>query len=334
MGPISIFGSGNWGLTLAHLAEQSGSEVMLWARRDEVAQALRTTRRHPVFLPHLHLGAKVAVSADLNEVAAFSRHWVVAVPSQHVRTWARSVAPQVVPGLQVLSASKGLEVSTQLRLSQVMHQEWQWAAAMPAVGAISGPNLAAEVSRGEPAAAVVVADPVGFQRWVERLGRAHLRLYRQADLVGVELGGALKNVLVIAVGMADGLGLGESTKAALITRGLHEMGRLATTLGANWTTLAGLSGLGDLVATAASPHSRNRQCGQALARGMSMAEILTQTPMVIEGVPTAYAAFALGRHYQLTMPITEQVVAILGGKPVADALPELMARALVDETAL
>lgn len=331
---LTVFGTGNWGLCLADLAERSGSEVMVYARRPAIRDALVRDRRHPQFLPHLELGPRIQVSDSLGEAAAFSRYWLVAVPSQHMRELAQRLSPHVTGDTVVVSATKGLEEETRLRMSEVLHAVWGTGGSGPVIGALSGPNLAHDISRRRPAASVLAIAAGHFSEWGRLIGQANLRLYHQTDITGVELGGALKNVLAIAVGMAHAAGLGESAEAAIMTRGLHEMARLAAGLGANLFTLAGLSGLGDLVATASSPHSRNRWCGEELGRGRRLADILADTAMVVEGVPTAYAALALGRKLQLSMPITDEVVEIFEGKSVGRAAQDLMARAVVNESQL
>lgn len=327
-----MFGTGSWGLTLAVLAERSGSEVMLFARRQELAHHLATHRRHPSLLTHLTLGRNIELTDDIGQAAAYSRDWILVPPSQHMRKLAERLTPMVDSDTVAISASKGLEEGTNLRMTQVLHAVWQWTGHTPTIGCLSGPNLSWEISQGEPAASVLAVPNGAFERFTGLLGQSNLRLYRQADLIGVELGGALKNILAIAVGMAHGLGLGDSAKATIITRGLHEMGRLAVILGANWMTLAGLAGLGDLVATASSSHSRNRWCGAELARGRSLDEILSSTAMVVEGVPAAFAARELGRLYRISMPITQEVVAIFQGKSARQAMNDLMARAFVEES--
>ncbi|MDA8193319.1 MAG: NAD(P)-dependent glycerol-3-phosphate dehydrogenase [Thermaerobacter sp.] len=329
---MSIFGNGNWALTLADLAYRSGSAVCLYARRDDVARHLRAKRQHPEFLPHLRLDGSIHITSSLRTAANSSRHWVIAVPSQYVRPLAASLAAFVSGSHSVLSASKGLERQSLVRMTEVLQQEWAGRGRPPAISALSGPNLAIDISLGRPAASVLATQSADFPLWTGILGGANLRLYHQTDVAGVELGGALKNILAIAVGIADQTELGDSAKAALVTRGLHEMGRLAVRLGANWTTLAGLSGLGDVVATASSPHSRNHWCGQELGKGRSLAEILAGTSMVVEGVGTTEAAYALGQELAIPLPITNQVLAIFRGKAVSAAVRDLMTRALVNES--
>lgn len=332
---IVVFGTGNWGLTLADIASRSGSRVMLYCRRPEVSDSILRTRHHPEFLPELSLAGSVSVTSDIDVAAYASSYWVIVSPSEHLRGLARRLAPWVRPGIHALSATKGLEAHTHYRMSQVLESEWMDpTGSPPEVGVLSGPNLAYELSHRLPAATAVSCGRPSFDAWAERLGRANLRLYYQPDRIGTELGGALKNVLAIAVGIAQETGLGESAKAALITRGLHEMGRLAVHMGANLTTLAGLSGLGDMVATASSGHSRNLWCGRQLGLGRSLDDIVTGTKMVIEGIPTTYVAQDLGKKYNLPMPITDAVADVFRGTPINDALARLMARAFVGESDL
>ncbi len=333
---IVIFGTGNWGLTLADIASRSGSRVLLYCRRPEVYESILHTRRHPEFLPELVLSPSVSVTSDIKTAALAATYWVVVPPSAHLRTLATMLAPWIRPGIHALSATKGLEADTHYRMSQVLESEWTGPGMgeAPEIGVLSGPNLAYELSHRLPAATAVSCPRPSFEAWAERLGRANLRLYYQPDRIGTELGGALKNVLAIAVGIAQETGLGESAKAALITRGLHEMGRLAVHMGANLTTLAGLSGLGDMVATASSPHSRNLWCGRQLGLGRPLDDIVTGTNMVVEGVPTTYVAQDLGHKFKIPMPITDAVADVFHGVPIQDALAQLMARAFVGESDL
>ena len=301
----------------------------MFVRRPELCRTLMTTHTHPEYLPHLHLPSEVTFTTDLADAAAYSNTWLLVVPSQYMRHLATSLAPYVPKGLYALSCAKGLENATALRMTQVLLDSWPNFEGE--LGVLSGPNLAYEISHGRPAASVIGGGSELFRTVVNLLGKANIRLYSQKDITGVELGGALKNILAIAVGIAQASGLGENAKAAIMTRGLHEMGRLAVELGATWTTLAGLSGLGDVVATANSPGSRNRWLGEQLAAGRPVAEILGSTTMVVEGVPTAYVAKRLGRQFHLSLPITTEVVEIFDGKPVSAAIYDLMNRARVEE---
>ncbi|WP_028962971.1 NAD(P)H-dependent glycerol-3-phosphate dehydrogenase [Sulfobacillus thermosulfidooxidans] len=327
---LTIFGSGNWALTLADIAARSGTKVTMYVRRQELCDILKRTHSHPQYLTHLKLPSDVVFTDNLGEAAAYSHNWLMVVPSQHMRDLAIRLRPFVTDTHHVVSAAKGLEEHTALRMTQVLHDCWPEVNAQ--LGALSGPNLAYEISLGQPAASVIAGSAAVFDAMAPLLGHANLRLYGQPDIVGVELGGALKNVLAIAVGIANASGLGANAEAAIMTRGLHEMGRLAVELGAKWSTLAGLSGLGDVVATASSPKSRNRWLGQELAKGRSLNEIIASTSMVVEGVPTAYVAKRLGDEFRLPLPITSEVVEIFNGKPVRQAVQDLMSRERVQES--
>ena len=327
---LTIFGSGHWALTLADIAAHSGSRVQLYVRRPELCEILQNTHRHPYYLTHLRLPAEVTFTDKLEVAAQHSQHWLIVVPSQHVRTLAMQLKPLIAGRLYVVSATKGLEVTSAYRMTQVLAHCWEM---IPVeLGALSGPNLAYEISLGHPAASVIAGSAQLIDDIALLLGRANLRLYGQPDIAGVELGGALKNVLAIAVGIAHAAGLGANAEAAIMTRGLHEMGRLAVELGAQWTTLAGLSGLGDVVATASSPKSRNRWLGEELATGRTLEDIVGSTSMVVEGVPTAYVAKRLGERFHIPLPITTEVVEIFEGKPVAAAVQDLMNREPVQES--
>lgn len=326
---LTIFGSGNWALTLATVAAWSGTEVKMFVRRPALCDVLTRTRAHPEYLPHLCLSPRISFTTDMAMAAEYSPHWLIVVPSQHMRSLAEGLRAYVLKGLYVVSAAKGLEDGTAFRMTEVLRDCWPGFEGE--LGALSGPNLAYEISLGQPAASVIAGRPELFRTMAPLLGHANIRLYEQSDITGVELGGALKNILAIAVGMATASGLGANAEAAIMTRGLHEMGRLAVELGAQWTTLAGLSGLGDVVATASSSRSRNRWLGQELAKGRSLSDILSSTTMVVEGVPTAYVAKRLGVRFHLPLPITTEVVEIFDGKPVSAAVHDLMHRARVQE---
>ncbi|POB10900.1 glycerol-3-phosphate dehydrogenase [Sulfobacillus sp. hq2] len=327
---LTIFGSGNWGLALADQASRSMAQVMVYVRRRELQQFLTTRRQHPDYLRHLTFSSQVSFTNDLEEAARFSPYWVLAVPSQHMRDIGQRLEPWIPVARYAVSAAKGLEVGTDRRMTEVLRECWH--GAKVELGVLSGPNLAGEISQGQPAASVLAGSPALFKSMANILGQGNLRLYGQRDIVGVELGGAFKNILAIAVGIAVESGLGDNAQAAIMTRGLHEMGRLAVRMGARWETLAGLSGLGDVVATSNSPSSRNRWFGQELAKGRSVDAILGSTPMVVEGVPTAYAARDLGQKFGLPVPITTEVVEIFNGKSVKLAVEALMSRQRVEES--
>ena len=320
---IALVGGGSWGTALAvHLA-RGGTPVRLWAREPEVVAGIRETRRNPWYLADIELPADVEVTGELAAVARGASLIVMVVPSEFfAATLARlDPVPDEVP---IVSATKGFDPERHLRMSEVIAERFQRAR----IAALSGPTFAREVALGLPTAAVIAARDdtlaAGLQR---RLGTRELRLYANRDLVGVEAGGALKNVMAIATGIADGLRLGDNARAALITRGLAEMTRLAVALGALPATLAGLAGLGDLVLTCTGDLSRNRTLGIALARGRSAAAVERETRMIAEGARTVRSALALARRHGVMLPICQEVGAVLfDGKPPADALAALLER--------
>ena len=300
---IALVGGGSWGTALAvHLA-RGGTPVRLWAREPEVVAGIRETRRNPWYLADIELPADVEVTGELAAVARGASLIVMVVPSEFfAATLARlDPVPDEVP---IVSATKGFDPERHLRMSEVIAERFPRAR----IAALSGPTFAREVALGLPTAAVIAARDdtlaAGLQR---RLGTRELRLYANRDLVGVEAGGALKNVMAIATGIADGLRLGDNARAALITRGLAEMTRLAVALGALPATLAGLAGLGDLVLTCTGDLSRNRTLGIALARGRSAAAVERETRMIAEGARTVRSALALARRHGVMLPICQEV---------------------------
>jgi glycerol-3-phosphate dehydrogenase (NAD(P)+) len=327
---VAVVGTGAWGTTLAVLIARS-EPVLLLARSGEKAARLATERRTER-LPGIELPAAVQVSADPRELAA-AELVLVAVPSAHVRETVERIAASIPAGAGVLSVVKGLERGTLLRMTEVIAAA---GGVDPArIAALSGPNLALEIARGLPASAVVAAlDAALAERIVERLGRRAFRLYTNSDVLGVELCGALKNVVAIAAGAADGLGFGDNGKAGLITRGLAEMTRLGIAAGANPLTFAGLAGIGDVVATCGSTLSRNHRLGMELAKGRSWREIEGSLGGVAEGAYTVDAAIALARRFGVDMPIAQEVHnALFEGKSVQRCLIDLLSRESKDELA-
>jgi glycerol-3-phosphate dehydrogenase (NAD(P)+) len=322
---IAVVGAGSWGTALAvHLA-RGGERVRLWARQPEVAETLRERRRNPWYLADVELPAGVEPTCDASAPAAASLV-IVAVPSEFVTSTLARLARPTAP---VVSATKGFEPGRHRRMSEVIAERWPG----PPVAVLSGPTFAREVARAQPTAAVVASrDDAVAAELQRRLGSREFRLYTNRDVVGVEVGGALKNVIALATGLADGLGLGENARAALVTRGLAEITRLAVALGGEPATLAGLAGLGDLVLTATGTLSRNRALGMALARGESRADAQRATRMVAEGVPTVTAALALAERHGVSLPIATEVAAVLSeGKAPAEALASLLGRAATRE---
>ena len=325
---IAIVGAGSWGTALAiHLA-RTGAGVRLWARAAQVAEAITTRRRNPWYLSDLDVPQGVEATTDPAALVD-ADVVIVAVPSEFFGATLRRLAP--TPRAAIVSATKGFDPTRHVRMSELIRERFP---AAP-IAVLSGPTFAREVAMAHPTAAVIAAhDETLATELQARLGSRELRLYTNRDLIGVEAGGALKNVVAIATGIADGLGLGENARAALVTRGLAEMTRLAVALGGEPSTLAGLAGLGDLVLTATGTLSRNRALGMALARGDSPAQAAASTRMVAEGVPTVRTALALAGAHQVSMPICEEVAAVLfRQKAPAQALASLLGRATTREDA-
>ncbi|MBI4311877.1 MAG: NAD(P)-dependent glycerol-3-phosphate dehydrogenase [Chloroflexi bacterium] len=324
----AVVGTTSWGTTLAiHLAKL-GHPVALWARTPEEAEQLRQDGENRRFLPGFPFPPSLRVTASLSDAFGEATLVVIVVPSKSIRQNAQRVREVLRPDAIIVSATKGLEMSTGGRMTQVLREE------MPAplwgrICALSGPNLSAEVARGLPTSTVIACQDEAVAREVQaEFMSPQLRVYTNVDVIGVELAGALKNVIALGTGIGDGLGYGNNSKAAFITRGLAEIARLGVAAGANPLTFAGLAGLGDLVATAASPLSRNRYVGEQLAKGRGLGEILTGMRNVAEGVDTTAAAMRLSRELRVDMPITRAAYGVLfeGLKP-QDAVAALMERA-------
>ena len=319
---IAVLGAGSWGTALAILLAEGGHEVTLWGR--DGVEELRNHRENRRYLPGRRLPDALAVTGDLKAAVAGSDLVVLALPSQSVRAVARAAAPAVPRGSTVVCASKGLEEKSCLTLDKVIAE----AIPQSPVVLLSGPTFALEIAAGLPAAAVAASADVEAAALVQgTFAGARLRVYTTEDVVGVAIGGALKNVIAIAAGCCDGLGCGSNARAALITRGLHEIGRLATRLGGNPLTLAGLAGLGDLVLTCTGELSRNRKVGLALAAGEPLPSITARLGQVAEGVQTALLGDQLARKLGVEMPITTQVAALVSGRRSPhDAVADLLSR--------
>ena len=322
---VAVVGTTAWGATLAVLAASRGHRVCLWARDEEEAFRLRDAGESPR-RPGLRFPPSLAVTGDPREALAGADLVVLAVPSHSLRENLRRVREALAPTTTILSAVKGLEVESGLRMSEVVRQELP-SLARP-VGVLSGPNLSLEIAQGLPAASVIACADLEEAGRVQRaLMSPSLRLYTSSDVVGVEMAGALKNALAIAAGLGDGLGYGDNAKAAFLTRGLAEITRLAVALGAQPLTLAGLAGVGDLMATCYSPHSRNRRLGLELARGRSLDEALAGLGEVAEGVNVVAVALQMAHRADVEMPITEQLHQVLfGGQDPGSGVAALMRR--------
>jgi glycerol-3-phosphate dehydrogenase (NAD(P)+) len=327
---IAVIGAGAWGTALAIVAGRRGDhQVRLWALEKDVCQAVAASRINSVFLPGCSLPPAVTATNSFHEALAGAEIVVSVMPSHHCRRTFEHMAQWLLPQMQFLSATKGVENDTLLRMSQVIEEVvGRFCGFQPKVAALSGPSFAKEVAQGNPTAVTVAsADAALAARVQKEFSDPSFRIYVNDDLVGVELGGALKNVIAIATGLVDGLGLGENARAALITRGLAEIVRLGTAAGAQPTTFAGLAGLGDLVLTCTGTESRNHALGREMARGRPLGAIEADTPMVAEGVRTVSSVLRMARESGVTMPICEEVAAVLfEAKPVADALAALLAR--------
>jgi glycerol-3-phosphate dehydrogenase (NAD(P)+) len=325
-GHLAVVNAGGWGTALSVLLGNAGHEVRLWCRRAELAAEIARTRENQVYLPGVQVPASVLPSASIEEVVLGARAVVLVPISRAMREVARLVAPHVGPGVPVLHATKGLEFPSLNWLSEVAGEELGMDRGR--VAALSGPTHAEEVGRGLPAAAVVACGDTGVAGvFQELLHGPTFRVYTSGDLVGVEMCGALKNVIALATGASDGLGYGDNARAALITRSLVELGRLVQAAGGDPRTVAGLAGLGDIVATCTSRHSRNRWAGEQIGLGREPAEIVASTPKVIEGIPAARAAVQLGARYGVDIPVCIQVDQVLNhGAPVQHITSRLMGR--------
>jgi glycerol-3-phosphate dehydrogenase (NAD(P)+) len=328
---VAVVGAGAWGTTLAVLLART-EPVLLLAHDAEAADRIEAARENERRLPGVKLPGAVHVSAAPDDLATADLV-LYAVPSSHLRSTVERTAPSVDVAADVLSVVKGLESGSLLRMSEVIADAGGFAPRR--VAALSGPNLATEIARGLPASAVVAAeDPMLADRIAERIGRREFRLYVNRDLLGVELCGALKNVVAIAAGAADGLGFGDNGKAGLITRGLAEMTRLGIAAGANPLTFAGLAGIGDVVATCGSTLSRNHRLGEELAKGRRWTDIEAALPGVAEGAYTVDAALGLARRFDVELPIAQEVHnALFEGKSVQRCLIDLLSRESKDELA-
>lgn len=327
---VAVIGAGSWGTTVAALTARSARTV-LWARDPLLADAVTRDHRNPRYLSDVALPEDLHATADLAEAVSGARLIVMAVPSHGFRAVVEDLAGLVPAGgaVPVLSLTKGLEQSSLSRMTEIV------SALLPAspVGVLTGPNLAREVAAGHPTAGVVAMSDDEVGRWVQGLVMCpSFRVYTNRDVVGCEIAGALKNVLAIAAGISDGLGFGENTRAALITRGLAEMGRLGVRLGGDRLTFAGLAGVGDLVATGTSPQSRNRSVGVALGGGRSLPAVLAEMRMVAEGVKTARPMVELAASHGVEMPIASQVADLIDGlRTPIEAIEALMGRPAISE---
>jgi glycerol-3-phosphate dehydrogenase (NAD(P)+) len=323
---ITVLGAGSWGTAIASLASE---DVVLWARREELAAEISSTRRNPRYTGELVLPDRLVATSSLEVACGAAAAVLVCVPSAGFRAVVEEAARWIAPGTPVLSLTKGIERGTHATMTQVL------AACVPhhELGVVTGPNLAKEIAAGMPAACVVaIRDQAAARLVQDRLHGPTFRVYTSSDVIGCEVAGATKNVLAIAAGVSDGLGFGDNTRATIITRGLAEMGRLGVALGGETLTFGGLAGVGDLVATCTSEKSRNRRVGIALGQGSSLEEATASVGEVAEGVVSAEPLVALAASVDVELPICEQVAAMVSGRASpADALVALSARPAREE---
>lgn len=324
MAAVALIGAGSWGTALALLLHKNGHRITVWSPIESEIAMLNKEREHKDKLPGVKLPENMEFTCDIAQAAEGKDLLVFAVPSLFTRSTAEKLKKLVKEGQLIINVSKGIEEHTQLTLSQIIEEELP----QTEVAVLSGPSHAEEVGKGIPTTIVVGARKKETAEYLQNLFMNDVfRVYISPDVLGIELGAALKNVVALAAGIADGLGYGDNTKAALITRGITEIARLGTAMGGKFETFCGLSGIGDLIVTCASMHSRNRRAGILIGQGKSMEEAMEEVKMVVEGVYSAKAAMELAEKYQVQLPIIEQVNKILfEHKPADEAVKDLMLR--------
>ena len=324
MKKVLVLGSGSWGTALAIMLQRHGHEVTIWARRKEVVEEMRSTRENKQYLPNISLPEELGLTHSLEEAFSGAEIIMSAVPSKAVRGMMQQIEPFVKKDHVIVNVAKGLEQGTLLRLSQVIDEIIPQAKNC----VLSGPSHAEEVAKNIPTTCVAACADEAIAKMVQKeFMNLNFRVYTNTDVIGVEVGAAMKNVMALAAGISDGVGFGDNTKAALMTRGIAEMQRLGIAMGGEAETFAGLSGIGDLIVTCTSMHSRNRRAGILLGKGYTLDETLAEVKMVVEGVNTAKAAFEVAKKYGVDMPITEAMNQVLfEGKEVKTAVMDLMTR--------
>lgn len=323
MAKVSILGGGSWGIALSVLLHKNGHQVTIWSALEQEIIMLKNEHEHKM-LPGVKLPEDMVFTTDDKEAVEGQDLLVMAVASSYTRTTANRLSPLVASGQKIVNVAKGIEEDTLMTLSQIIEQEIPQAD----VAALSGPSHAEEVGRGIPTTIVVGARSKATAEYIQGLFMNEVfRVYTSPDILGMELGGSLKNVVALAAGIADGLGYGDNTKAALITRGITEIARLGTAMGGKFQTFCGLTGIGDLIVTCASMHSRNRRAGILIGQGYTCGQAMKEVQMVVEGVYSAKAAMKLAQKYEVQLPIIEQVNAVLfEGKSADQAVKDLMLR--------
>ena len=323
MARVSILGGGSWGIALAVLLHKNGHEITVWSALEPEIEMLKEKHEHKM-LPGVRLSEDTVFTTDDREAVEGQDLLVMAVASSFTRRTAHRLSALVAPGQKILNVAKGIEEHTLMTLSEIIEQEIPQAT----VAVLSGPSHAEEVGKDMPTTLVAGARKKKTAEYIQNAFMSYLlRVYTSPDMLGIELGGALKNVVALAAGMADGLGCGDNTKAALITRGIAEIARLGVAMGGKIETFTGLTGIGDLIVTCSSKHSRNRKAGQLIGQGYTYEEAMKEVKMIVEGVYSAKAAYGLGKKYNISMPIVEEVNEILfQGKAASEAVKDLMFR--------
>ena len=324
MANVGVLGAGSWGTALSVLLSDNGHEVTVWSIDENEVNMLNEKREHELKLPGVKLPDDMVITGNMRSAIQGKDFLVLAVPSPFTRSTARKMSPMVAEGQIIVDVAKGIEESTLMTLSRQIEQEIPQAD----VAVLSGPSHAEEVGRRLPTTCVIGAKTRKTAEYLQSMFISNVfRVYTSPDILGIELGGSLKNVIALAAGIADGLGYGDNTKAALITRGIAEIARLGVKMGGKIESFTGLTGIGDLIVTCASVHSRNRKAGYLIGQGMSMQEAMDEVKMVVEGVYSAKAAAKLAKEYDVSMPIVEEVNAVLfEGKSPAEAVNDLMMR--------
>ena len=324
MADIGIIGAGSWGIALSVLLSNNGHNVKVWSIIEDEIKMLELNHEHKDKLPGVILSDRITFTSSLKEAVEGKDLLVMAVPSPFVRSTSAMLKDIVADGQIIVNVAKGIEESTLMTLSQIIEEEVPKAT----VAVLSGPSHAEEVGRGIPTTIVVGAKEQKTAEYIQNIFMSEVfRVYISPDVLGIELGAALKNVVALAAGIADGLGYGDNTKAALITRGIAEIDRLGMKMGGKFETFCGLSGIGDLIVTCASMHSRNRRAGILIGQGKTMDEAMKEVKMVVEGVYSAKAALRLAKKYDVQIPIIEQVNQVLfENKPASEAMKDLMTR--------
>lgn len=324
MANVGVMGAGSWGTALALLLHSNGHQVTVWSINEEEVEMLSKEREHKSKLPGVKIPEDMVFTSDMETAIKEKDFLVLAVPSAFTRGTARNMKPFVKEGQIIVDVAKGIEEDTLMTLSQQIEEEIPQAN----VAVLSGPSHAEEVGRGLPTAVVIGAKTEEIARYLQEMFMNHVfRVYISPDILGMELGGALKNVIALAAGIADGMGYGDNTKAALITRGIAEIARLGVKMGGAIESFTGLTGIGDLIVTCASVHSRNRKAGYLMGQGKTMEEAMAEVKMVVEGVYSAKAAAKLGKKYGVALPIVDKVNEVLfEGKDPKEAVDELMLR--------